>query len=71
MMNFIFQQMKNAAQSKMGGKKEEEGKKNKGGNKDASKEVVIDLTDANFDELVLQDDEAWFIEFFGTLFRIH
>ena len=62
--------MKNVAQSRMGGKKEEEGKKkNQGANKDTSKEVVIELTDNNFDQLVLKDDEAWFIEFFGNFVK--
>jgi protein disulfide-isomerase A6 len=70
MMNFIFQQMKLTAQARLGGKKEKEEKKEQTHQREASKEVVIELTDYNFDQLVSKDDDAWFIEFFGIFFII-
>lgn len=30
-----------------------------------SKDEVIELTDANFDKLVLQSDDVWLVEFFA------
>lgn len=45
------------------GDKKESKKNNKGGNKDA----VIHLKDSDFDELVLQSDDVWMVEFYGMM----
>lgn len=36
-----------------------------GGSKSSDKDEVIELTDANFDKLVLQSDDVWLVEFFA------
>lgn len=36
-----------------------------GGSKSSGKDEVIELTDANFDKLVLQSDDVWLVEFFA------
>ena len=48
-----------------GGKKKDKGGKKKGGSKDA----VVTLTDANFDEMVLQSEDAWMVEFYAPVSR--
>lgn len=36
-----------------------------GGSKNSKTDDVIELTDANFDKLVLQSDDVWLVEFFA------
>jgi len=56
---------------RMGGKKESKSSKPAGGNegskkkKGSDKDVVITLTDADFDEVVLQSNDVWMVEFYA------
>lgn len=36
-----------------------------GGSSNGGKDDVIELTDSNFDKLVLQSDDVWLVEFFA------
>lgn len=52
------------AQAKKKVKEQLEGGSSSGGSK-SSKDEVIELTDSNFDKLVLQSDDVWLVEFFA------
>lgn len=55
------------AQAKKKVKEQLDGKSSSGsgGGSKSSTEDVIELTDANFDKLVLQSDDVWLVEFFA------
>lgn len=78
MINFAFDQAKRAANSRLGGSgggnqggynQQQQGSHgnaggNAGGNNGSDKDVVV-LTDANFDDLVMNSDDLWIIEFYA------
>jgi len=76
MINFAFDQAKRAANSRLGGGGGSQGGYNQhqgghgnaggnaGGNSGSDKDVVV-LTDANFDDLVMNSDDLWIIEFYA------
>lgn len=53
------------AQAKKKVKEQLEGGSSSGGGSKSSKDDVIELTDSNFDKLVLQSDDVWLVEFFA------
>lgn len=55
------------AQAKKKVKEQLDGKSSSGsgGGSKSSTDDVIELTDANFDKLVLQSDDVWLVEFFA------
>lgn len=57
------------AQAKKKVKEQLDGGSSSGGSKSGgsggSKDDVIELTDSNFDKLVLQSDDVWLVEFFA------
>ena len=48
-----------------GGKSKSEGKKSKSSGSKGSKSSVVELTDANFNALVMESNEPWIVEFFA------
>jgi len=80
MINFAFEQGKRAANSRLGGGGNSGGYNqqnagghgnqggqqggNAGGNNGGDKDVVV-LTDANFDDLVMNSEDLWIIEFYA------
>lgn len=62
------------AQAKKKVKEQLEGGSSSGGSKSgggSSKDDVIELTDSNFEKLVLQSDDVWLVEFFAPWCKFH
>lgn len=62
------------AQAKKKVKEQLDGGSSSGGSKSgggSSKDDVIELTDSNFEKLVLQSDDVWLVEFFAPWCKFH
>jgi len=71
-MNFGFTQAKNAAEARLKGKSSSSSggshsgsHSSHGSDSSGSSSDVIVLTDGNFDELVMNGQDAWMIEFYA------
>ncbi|GIX82821.1 protein disulfide-isomerase A6 homolog [Caerostris darwini] len=64
MVDELFKELKNQVQAKLSGKKSSSSD-SKSSHKEGDPKDVIELTDSNFDETVLESNDMWLVEFYA------
>lgn len=65
MVDELFKELKNQVQAKLSGKKSSSGGESKSSRKEGDPKDVIELTDSNFEETVIESKDMWLVEFYA------